>query len=88
MPLSFLTSKDKGTNAGDEAREKGVEWEGSYETAVRELYNARQHHVRQIGVHELEFGGRARPVALQELADDGEEAFGAHFSYRRLAALV
>ena len=57
-----LTSEHKGAHTGYKPGEEGVEGEGAHETAVEKLYNARQHHVGQICVHQLQPLRRARLV--------------------------
>ena len=57
-----LTSEHKGAHAGYKPGEEGVEGEGAHETAVKKLYNARQHHVGQICVHQLQPLRRARLI--------------------------
>ena len=73
-----LTSEHKGAHARYEPGEEGVEGEGAHETAVEKLYNARQHHVGQIGVHQLQPLRRARLVLFQEAPYHRNQSLGAH----------
>lgn len=73
-----LTSEHKGSHARYEPGEEGIEGEGSHETAVEKLYNACQHHVGQICVHQLQPLRRARLVLFQEALYHRNQSFRAH----------
>ena len=74
-----LTSEHKGAHAGYEPGEEGVEGEGAHKTAVEKLYNARQHHIGQICVHQLQPLGRTRLVLFQEALYHRNQSLRAHF---------
>lgn len=73
-----LTSEHKGSHARYEPGEEGIEGEGSHETAVEKLYNACQHHVGKICIHQLQPLRRARLVLFQEALYHRNQSFRAH----------
>lgn len=64
------TGQDKASDAGDETREESVEREGADQHAVDELHGASEQNVEQVGVNNLQLGGRGTQVLAPQAAQN------------------
>ncbi len=75
---SLLTCQDKGAYTGDKSREERVKGKSSHQEAIDKLDNPSQQHVGEVGIHQLKLHWSTRPVLVEELPNDGENALRTH----------